>query len=396
MTNKSEWVEPAAITKFDIIFDNKLQVDNNIDLESLLKVQSTIKKKRSDIPVLQPSIMDEQYEKDMQELFNNSTYFANYGSDSLPTLTEEQIREAEYQPYMSLPFMINKREGVEPTNINITKFDIIFDNKPQVYNNIDLESLLKVQSTIKKKRVNKFYKNDNISLYEIYSNDPIYFKSMFLKQFTDNCYNSYYDFLQLDETSDSDSNSRHLLTTQPFRLMRGILNQHTVDILQDSNFSSNNLNKLLFLNTKFLQTGEALADKELMPETLWGFRQKKYKRTKKFKFKPEVTYDPLTFAISGEKKSPASPRVDISGIDLYTTSLSYTASLDNSDVSLKDRIRDTADKFNYRISTRINRHRSELVPVTLARRLLRTKRTLVLPAHVNLTLITNSYDVVHS
>jgi heme/copper-type cytochrome/quinol oxidase subunit 2 len=28
--------------------------------------------------------------------------------------------------------------------------------------------------------------------------------------------------------------------------------------------------------------------------------------------------------------------------------------------------------------------------------LLRTKRTLVLPAHVNLTLITNSYDVVHS
>lgn len=305
-------------------------------------------------------------------------------SDSRPNFTEEQIKDVEYQPYMSLPFMTNKREWVEPTNI--TKFD----------NNINLESLLTVQSTIKKKRVNKFYKNDNISLYEIYSNDPIYFKSMFLKQFTDNCYNSYYDFLQLDETSDSDSNSRHLLTTQPFRLMRGILNQHTVDILQDSNFSSNNLNKLLFLNTKFLQTGEALADKELMPETLWGFRQKKYKRTKKFKFKPEVTYDPLTFTISGEKKSPANPRVDISGIDLYTTSLSYTASLGNSDVSLKDRIRDTADKFNYRISTRINRHRSELVPVTLARRLLRTKRTLVLPAHVNLTLITNSYDVVHS
>lgn len=43
-----------------------------------------------------------------------------------------------------------------------------------------------------------------------------------------------------------------------------------------------------------------------------------------------------------------------------------------------------------------NRNRSELVPVTLARRLLRTKRVLVVPAHTNITAITNSYDVVHS
>jgi hypothetical protein len=43
-----------------------------------------------------------------------------------------------------------------------------------------------------------------------------------------------------------------------------------------------------------------------------------------------------------------------------------------------------------------NRQRGELIPVTLARRLLRTKKTLVIPAHVNITLITNSYDIVHS
>lgn len=36
------------------------------------------------------------------------------------------------------------------------------------------------------------------------------------------------------------------------------------------------------------------------------------------------------------------------------------------------------------------------MPVSLSRRLLRTKKTLVIPAHVNLTVITNSYDVVHS
>lgn len=43
-----------------------------------------------------------------------------------------------------------------------------------------------------------------------------------------------------------------------------------------------------------------------------------------------------------------------------------------------------------------NKIRSEHIPVTLARRLLRTKRVLVIPAHVNITAITNSYDIVHS
>jgi len=43
-----------------------------------------------------------------------------------------------------------------------------------------------------------------------------------------------------------------------------------------------------------------------------------------------------------------------------------------------------------------NKKRNNVIPVTLARRILRTKRTLVLPAHVNITIVTNSYDVVHS
>lgn len=40
--------------------------------------------------------------------------------------------------------------------------------------------------------------------------------------------------------------------------------------------------------------------------------------------------------------------------------------------------------------------RPELMSVGVSRRMLRTKRTLVLPAHVNITAITNSYDVIHS
>lgn len=43
-----------------------------------------------------------------------------------------------------------------------------------------------------------------------------------------------------------------------------------------------------------------------------------------------------------------------------------------------------------------NKLRGDDTNVTNSRRMLRTKRTLVLPAHVNLTAITNSYDVIHS
>ena len=54
------------------------------------------------------------------------------------------------------------------------------------------------------------------------------------------------------------------------------------------------------------------------------------------------------------------------------------------------------NKYNFYTSIKNNKDKSETIPVTMARRLLRTKRTLVLPAHINITLITSSYDVVHS
>ena len=117
---------------------------------------------------------------------------------------------------------------------------------------------------------------------------------------------------------------------------------------------------------------------------------------KKFKFKPDVIYDPITFQVIGQKSLPISPKIDIAGLELQNVHTTNQNVVEGSDTTFKSRSRPIEETFNYRISTRINRHRSELVPVTLARRLLRTKRTLVLPAHVNLTLITNSYDVVHS
>ncbi len=236
----------------------------------------------------------------------------------------------------------------------------------------------------------------NNTIFNLYRLDNTVFSEFFFEDLIKpNNFNSYYDFLQLDETSDADSNTRHFLTTQPFRLMKGVINQHVVDVLQSHN-STDKLNKLLLFNTKFSISGEGLKEKELMPETLWGFRQKKYKRMKKFKFKPEVIYDPITFKIIGSKQLPSSPKIDIAVLSTQSLSTSQSNLREESQFTLNTKSKTVEDTFNYRIASQINRHRSELVPVTLARRLLRTKRTLVLPAHVNLTLITNSYDVVHS
>jgi heme/copper-type cytochrome/quinol oxidase subunit 2 len=43
-----------------------------------------------------------------------------------------------------------------------------------------------------------------------------------------------------------------------------------------------------------------------------------------------------------------------------------------------------------------SRRRQENIALPFNKRLLRTRRTVVLPAHVNITVITNSFDVVHS
>ena len=97
----------------------------------------------------------------------------------------------------------------------------------------------------------------------------------------------------------------------------------------------------------------SISEKNVDSELFWGFRQKKYKRLS-------------TFTHTRKNLSNRQFR------------------------SLGNALGDVYKTIKF------SNIRSELVPVTLARRLLRTKRTLVLPAHTNLTVITNSYDVVHS
>lgn len=185
----------------------------------------------------------------------------------------------------------------------------------------------------------------------------------------------FYDFPALDETANVAANILESTGRQPLRFIKGVLNQHNLDTLYtaDETFS-----KPIIFVTKFSDMNGSPEPKVEDGEPLWGFKQKKYKRLQKFSFAPKVSYNPETFEATVVAKN-------ISPFTLKSTVIAPITSEDFVDQA-----------FDYQNSIKYNRQRSELVPVNLARRLLRTKRTLVLPAHVNITVITNSYDVVHS
>ena len=50
---------------------------------------------------------------------------------------------------------------------------------------------------------------------------------------------------------------------------------------------------------------------------------------------------------------------------------------------------------NYKLIKKSKKH-NDIIPLTLNKRLLRTKKTLTIPAHINLSIITSSFDIIHS
>nr|YP_010147329.1 cytochrome c oxidase subunit 2 [Thuricola similis]QQP22140.1 cytochrome c oxidase subunit 2 [Thuricola similis] len=234
---------------------------------------------------------------------------------------------------------------------------------------------------------------NTISLLELYS--PSY-------------QNTHYDLLKLDDTQNAYGNMRVLLANNPIILHAGILNDHIIDILQ-----SNIKMKTSVLFTTSVNNNN-IELKVNQTEDLWGFRQKRYKRLKDFQFSPKLEYDHNTFEpltpknqplikihkliMNKQIQAPIKPEINTNN---YVGNLSYRATVDQPytpttlDIQKTQTI-NSNNAYYFYSSLKLNKKRSEVLSVNLARRLLRTKRTLVLPAHVNITVITNSYDVVHS
>ena len=159
----------------------------------------------------------------------------------------------------------------------------------------------------------------------------------------------------LDELDETAENLRIKISNFPIKLLKGTLNSHNINILNNSEI----LTKNIFLNYRL--NNSTVAEKISQTEQFWGFRQKKYKKLRSFSF-------PQNYKFHNRSYTPISNFIQ----------------------------NDNIDKYNLYTGVRTTRNKSESNSITTSRRLLRTKRTLILPAHINITLITSSYDVVHS
>ena len=196
----------------------------------------------------------------------------------------------------------------------------------------------------------------------------------------------FYDNELVDDTGKYASNVITRVHLSPLTISPGVINKQALQAISELTVESD---KSILFTIKYSQNG-AFESKPEHAEPLWGFKQKKYKRLQKFKFADRVEYDPQTLL-------PLSSPSKYSPLTLKSAMVVAPLAEDLPLHSRGDNLNKTEEAlFHYHNSIKFNRHRGELVPINLARRLLRTKRTLVLPAHINITVITNSYDVVHS
>jgi hypothetical protein len=144
----------------------------------------------------------------------------------------------------------------------------------------------------------------------------------------------------------------------PARLLKNYLDDTTTNIL----------------DIRFMDTESSVQPKILPHNSYLVFKQKRYLRKKVIL--PRIRYIRDEFGSIDKNK-----KIKFSGkLHLHDNTFSF---------------------YDFNATARYKRLkkqkvRDELTNILLSRRLLRTRRTLVLPAHTNLTLITNSFDVIHS
>lgn len=184
---------------------------------------------------------------------------------------------------------------------------------------------------------------------------------------TINSYSYGSSYMSSDLIESSRWAKRSLGVHSPIRLIK-----NSSDLVNVTNSSSNNYVEDELFSIRY-GTGDNNIQSKPLPHT--KYLTLKQQRSKKKKiapiqktFKTLINDDVVTTRYSGHQI-------------LTTNKTINTNDLDSS--------------IQYKLFSK-NRLRSEKTPVTLARRILRTKRILVIPAHVNITAITNSYDVVHA
>lgn len=297
---------------------------------------------------------------------------------------QEQLQYNFYDDYNKL-INLNRLDNLNITNYKSIDFDIEqnsnysnvnnykylhkntwenllvrINNKKNSWSSIseDLED-----NNIFKKNVNSFLKSD------IFFNRKIQIevkdsllnlsKYKFSNVYGNILYN-YNDFLEVNRWA-----KRGQGTNTPARLIKYPISNKT-------NFDFNK-DVLELFRFRFTDNETTIKHKPVPHSTFLTMKQKRYKRRKT-----------IPTRVKFEK--------DTKGNNTKKVRWSANPYLFNNESIIQD-FGNPTKQYNF---FKKNKVRSELTSVVLSKRMLRTRRTLVLPAHVNITAVTNSYDVVHS
>jgi len=190
--------------------------------------------------------------------------------------------------------------------------------------------------------------------------------------------NPHYESLPLDDLWDVENSLRVSKPNGPFRIMKPLLTPEYLKTDYD------------LLKVRFSTDNGASEKIEDNSANYWILKQKRYKKKQNIGPSHHLDtdfYDMRVYTIENAPEKFKTFRYLVnSAIADNLLTFKMHGKTDQ----------EFMDSFAFYRCVRNNKKRGELLPVTLSRRLLRTKKTLVLPAHVNMTLVTNSYDVVHS
>lgn len=134
-----------------------------------------------------------------------------------------------------------------------------------------------------------------------------------------------------------------------------------------------NQDRLDMLRLKFNEKAHPIAEKPINPYDYLTFKQKRYNIRTDFTFKKLL----FNYKTGNYKKFEKNPFLK--------------------DLAIVKRCKDEVPnvKDNFKMVQKAKK-RTDSTRVASWNRLLRSRRVLVLPAHVNITVITNSFDIVHS
>jgi len=287
---------------------------------------------------------------------------------------QEQLQYNFFESYNNL-INLNKLSNDNLLLNKFIKIDLDLNDKyllldNAIWNNISIRSNNKKRfwSDVSESNTNLF-SNNNLLISNVLKNrknqmelkNSIYnFINVKSETKKNNFLYNYNDFLEVNRWVKKSQGSN-----SPIRLIK-------YPVSNKSNFDFNS-DKIDLFKFRFNDNESTIKHKPVPHSTFLTMKQKRYKRRKIIPARVKFTKDAL-------------------GNNTKKVRWSANPYLFNNEVIISN-FGNPSKQYNF---FKKNKARYENTSLVLSKRMLRTRRTLVLPAHVNITAVTNSYDVIHS